>query len=214
MFVPSEPKIYHIVHVDRLSSIISDGYLWCDTVMDTRQGTTGTTIGISDIKRRRRRLTLSSHPELHIGDCVPFYFCPRSVMLYVISMANHRELSYRGGQGSIIHLEADLRQTVARADSNGCRWAFTTSNAASSYFDDFSDLDNLDKLDWDAIQANQWSGDRKERKQAEFLVEFSFPWNLISRIGVHSREVGNRVSEAMRASDHRPPVEIRRGWYY
>ena len=39
-------------------------------------------------------------------------------MLYVISMANHPELPYRGGQGPIIHLEADLRQTVARADSN------------------------------------------------------------------------------------------------
>ena len=213
MFVPAEPKIYHIVHVD-LSSIISDGYLWCDTVMDTRQGTTGTTIGISDIKRRRRRLTLSSHSSLHVGDCVPFYFCPRSVMLYVISMANHPELSYRDGQGPIVHLEADLRQSVDWADANECRWAFTSSNAASSYFEDFSDLDDLDKLDWDAIQANQWSG-HQETKQAEFLVEHSFPWNLISRIGVHSREVGNRVLEVMRgSSDHRPPVEIRRGWYY
>ena len=214
MLVPTNPKIYHIVHVDRLSSIISDGHLWCDTVMDSRRVDTGTTIGISDIKRRRRESMLPSRRGLHVGDCVPFYFCPRSVMLYVIWRANHPELSYRGGQGPIIHLEADLRETVAWADSNERRWAFTSSNAASYYFDDFSDLDNLDKLDWDAIQANQWSGDRKERKQAEFLVEFSFPWNLISRIGVHSREVGNRVSEAMRASDHRPPVEIRRGWYY
>ncbi len=213
MLVPTEPKIYHIVHVDRLPSIISDGYLWCDTVMDSNETDTGTTVGINNIKRRRRQLTLSSHPGLHVGDCVPFYFCPRSVMLYVIYMANHPELSYRGGQGPIVHLEADLRQTVARADSNGRRWAFTTSNAASSYFDDFSDLDNLDKLDWDAIQANQWSG-RQETKQAEFLVEFSFPWNMVSRVGVRSREIGNRVVEAMRASAHRPPVEIRRSWYY
>ena len=158
-------------------------------------------------------MALSSHPGLHVGECVPFYFCPRSVMLYVIARANSPEMSYRGGQEPIIHLEADLSQTVARAVSNERRWAFTTSNAASSYFDDFSDLDNLDKLDWDAIQANQWSG-RQERKQAEFLVEFSFPWSLISRIGVYSHEVGNTVLEVMRASDHRPPVEINRGWYY
>ena len=58
------------------------------------------------------------------------------------------------------------------------------------------------------------SGRCMEPKQAEFLVEFSFPWNMVSRIGVHSREVGDRVLEAMRASDHRPPVGIRRGWYY
>ena len=30
VLVPTEPKIYHIVHVDRLASIISDGYLWSD----------------------------------------------------------------------------------------------------------------------------------------------------------------------------------------
>lgn len=117
MLVPTQPKIYHIVHVDRLPSIIEDGYLWCDTMMDDRNAA-GTTIGIRDIKQRRRTRTLSSHPDLRVGDCVPFYFCPRSVMLYVISMANHPELPYRGGQGPIIHLEADLRQTVARADSN------------------------------------------------------------------------------------------------
>ena len=143
MLVPTEPKIYHIVHVDRLPSIIADGYLWCDTVMDSNEADTGTTVGINNIKQRRRQLTLSSHSSLHVGDCVPFYFCPRSVMLYVISMANP-ELSYRDGQGPIVHLEADLRQSVDWADANERRWAFTSSNAASSYFEDFSDLDDLD----------------------------------------------------------------------
>lgn len=55
---------------------------------------------------------LNSHPGLYVGQCVPFYFCPRSVMLYVIYCANHDELSYRGGQGPILHLEADLYETV------------------------------------------------------------------------------------------------------
>ena len=27
---PRHPKIYHIVHVDRLPSIVADGCLWCD----------------------------------------------------------------------------------------------------------------------------------------------------------------------------------------
>ena len=29
---PRAPKIYHIAHVDRLASIIADGFLWCDAV--------------------------------------------------------------------------------------------------------------------------------------------------------------------------------------
>ena len=108
-----EPKIYHIVHIDRLSSIIADNCLWCDAETDQRPSS-GTTIGMNDIKQRRlHKLRLSSYPELYVGSCVPFYFCPRSVMLYVIYQGNHQELSYRGGQGPIVHLEADLRQTVA-----------------------------------------------------------------------------------------------------
>ena len=77
---------------------------------------TGTTIGMSSIKKRRLKLKLTSHPDLHVGDCVPFYFCPRSVMLYVIHMANHAELTYRGGQESIVHLEAGLHEAVAWAN--------------------------------------------------------------------------------------------------
>ena len=65
------------------------------------------------IKQRRRSLTLNSYPRLRVGECVPFYFCPRSIMLYAIFRANLPELSYRGGQVPIVHLEADLRQTVA-----------------------------------------------------------------------------------------------------
>ena len=61
-------------------------------------------------------MTINSHPSLCVGDCVPFYFCPRSVMLYVISMRNHAELSYQGGQEPIVHLEADLYDVVAWAN--------------------------------------------------------------------------------------------------
>ena len=50
---PAEPKIYHIVHVDRLSSIIADGNLWCDAKIMRREAGkpgTGTAIGLSSIK--------------------------------------------------------------------------------------------------------------------------------------------------------------------
>lgn len=108
---PAAPKIYHIVHVDRLSSIIADGYLWCDARVAElmQQGSRmGTTIGMNSIKDRRlHELTLTSHPDLFVGQCVPFYFCPRSVMLYLLYRANHRELSYTGGQDLVVHLEAD-----------------------------------------------------------------------------------------------------------
>ena len=214
---PAAPKIYHIVHVDRLPSIIADGSLWCDAEIARRteaNADIGTTIGMNSIKQRRlTELTLNSHPSLYVGQCVPFYFCPRSIMLYVIHCANHPELSYRGGQGPILHLEADMQQTVGWADRNQRRWAFTLSNAGAYYVEDRADLALLDELDWAAIDARDWR-DCKEGKQAEFLVEQSFPWELVSRIGVSSRQIYGQVRAALQEAHHQPHLAIRPEWYY
>ena len=172
-----------------------------------------TTIGMHGIKQRRRSLTLNSYPHLRVGECVPFYFFPRSTMLYEIHLANHSELSYRGGQVPIVHLEADLRETTAWAEHHGQRWAFTDSNAGSSYFNDWSDLEELGNIDWSAVQARYWQ-DCKERKQAEFLIEQRFSWNLVQRVGVFSRQVQDHVARSLLASTHRPPVQVRTDWYY
>ncbi len=216
---PARPKIYHIVHVDRLASIIADGGLLCDALMVGREGT-GTMIGMNDIKRRRlEELFLQSRPGLPVGECVPFYFCPRSIMLFLLHCANHPELSYRGGQGPIVHLVADLNTALNWAAGNERQWAFTLSNAGAYYFEDRCDLGRLDEVNWDAVKATRWSGagipgSVKEGKQAEFLVEGSFPWHLVSRIGVKSQQVYLQVQKALKATDHRPRVQIKPNWYY
>ena len=211
--VPAEPKIYHIVHLDRLGSIVSDGGLWCDAAMAERDET-GTIIGMNSIKKRRlEELSLSSHPGLFVGQCVPFYFCPRSIMLYLIFRANHPELTYRGGQGPVLHLEADFLQTVAWADDNSLRWAFTLSNAGAYYFEDRRDVAQLNEIDWTAVFANDWQ-ELKEGKQAEFLIESTFPWELVTHVGVHSLRIRNQVRQIIEPLGHRPPVEIKPDWYY
>ena len=209
---PAELKIYHIVHVDRLASIVSDGALWSDAALQRRERP-GTTIGMSAIKQRRLTNPVKCRPGLNVGDCVPFYFCPRSIMLYVIHMANSPELDYRGGQGPIVHLEADLHEAVDWANRSERRWAFTLSNAGSRYFQDRCDLAQLGELDWAAIQARDWRA-CKEGKQAEFLMEQSIPWTLVRRVGVRSVDTYEQATAAMQAADHRPDVEIRREWYY
>ena len=211
--VPPQPKIYHIAHVDRLPSIVATGGLLSDAMVQA-QALGGTMIGMNHIKQRRlTELQLASHPGLFVGACVPFYFCPRSVMLYLIHRRN-AELAYQGGQASIIHLQADLGAVVAWANAQPARWAFTLSNAGSTYFEDRNDLARLGEVNWTAVHANNWSGGLKEGKQAEFLVEQRFPWHLVERIGVHSAAVYGQVVNALPAHGHRPPVEVRPDWYY
>ena len=212
MTVPANPKIYHIVHVDNLSSVVADGCIWSDAEMQQRNP--AVVIGMSDIKERRlNRLRLASHPDLFVGACTPFYFCSRSVMLYMIYKRNS-ELAYQGGQQPIVHLEADLNSVVQWAETNSRRWAFTLSNAGSNYFEDRCDLAQLNEINWQAVRATQWSGALKEGKQAEFLIERAFPWHLVERIGVYSQAQVQPVSAALANVAHRPALQIRRDWYY
>ncbi len=160
-------------------------------------------------------LPVSCHQGTNVGEYVPFYFCPRSIMLYVIYCANHPELAYRGGQEPIVHLEADVHQVVRWAETNGRRWAYSPSNAGARYAAFCTGIDRLDAINWDAVTATNFRPeDIKEAKQAEFLIEQQFPWHLVERIGVHSRTIVPSVTAANQGAEHRPRIEVRREWYY
>jgi uncharacterized membrane protein YidH (DUF202 family) len=212
---PAQPKIYHIVHVDRLPSIIGDGRLLCDSqIIKTRAGH-GTTIGMSSIKSRRLGLPVHCHSGLNVGDFVPFYFCPRSIMLYVINCANHPELAYKGGQGPIVHLVADLRTVVAWARTNKVKWAFSLSNAGAAYTQFRNELKQLGEVNWDAVAASDFRpAEVKEGKQAEFLVQGGFPWELVEEVGAINQAMATQAAQAIQRHTHRPVVQVRRGWYY
>lgn len=160
-------------------------------------------------------LPVPCHPGTRVGEYVPFYFCSRSIMLYVIHCANHPELTYRGGQGPIVHLEADLHRVIAWANGESRRWAFSLSNAGATYAQFRSEVGQLDEVDWPAVAALDFrAAEVKEGKQAEFLVHESFPWELVERIGVISQGIAQQVAHAIHGAAHRPRIEIRRDWYY
>lgn len=212
MPAPANPKIYHIVNVDKLASIFGDGHLFSDAQL-VQNPRPGTVIGMNHIKQRRlTQLTLASHPGLFVGECVPFYFCPRSVMLNIISRGSS-DLEYKGGQAPIVHLVSDMRAAVAWAEENDLRWAFTLTSAASRHFEDRADLRQLDEINWDAINAHYWSS-VKDQKQAEFLIERQFPWHLVEEIGVLNQQMANRAAQAIAEAAHRPTVQTRPAWYY
>ncbi len=209
---PARPKLYHITSVANLASIAADGLL-SDAIM-VRRGGPAMSIGMSTLKRRRLGLPVRCHDGCMVGDFVPFYFCPRSVMLYLLHRANHPELSYRGGQEPIVHLELDMHGVIEWATIDGVRWAFTPRNAAAFYnVEYFASIEHLDKIDWAAVLATEWAG-VKEAKQAEFLVHERLPWELVSAIGVCTQATLDQASRALASATYRPSVTIRRDWYY
>ena len=152
---PARPKLYHITHVDNIASIVADGLLLSDAAMVARGGP-ASRIGMSNTKTRRLTLPVDCHPGDRVGDYIPFYFCPRSIMLYVIYCANHQDLTYRGGQAPIVHLESDLHDVVSWANIQNRRWAFSLSNAGARYAEFRSTITDLDQIDWAAVASTDF----------------------------------------------------------
>lgn len=221
MRVPDEPRLYHITHVGNLASIVRDRHLWSHSEIRSR-GTEFLNIGMDKIKARRlSERQLSSHPGLSVGECVPFNFCSRSVMLNAIHK-RERELAYRGGQEAVVHLVMHLRDVLDWAESRDLCWAFTPSNAGAEGFADYSDLARLHEVDWDVVLNPDWQyrlhdrtfAEAKAAKQAEFLIEMAVPWQLVRRIGVYSGAVREAVLQVLDTAEHRPDVEVHRAWYH
>lgn len=212
---PANPKIYHITHLDNLAPIIQCGCVWSDA-QRIAQSIGNTNVGMTEIKSRRlTSIQVSCQPGTYVGEYVPFYFCPRSVMLYLLYMRNHPDLSYRGGQRPLLHLQADLHEVARWADDSGTAWAFTTGNAGAYYADFYNTLADLKEVNWRAVQATDFTPPGvKEAKQAEFLVYQSFPWQLVERIGVIDTDYQKQVSNVLMCTSDPPAVVVERGWYY
>lgn len=144
-----------------------------------------------------------------LGNYVPFNFCPRSVMLYVVSQGHE---NYQQGQQPIVHLVSSIKTIRA----TGRPWFFTDRHADLGYANQFDTLDKLAEVDWTVMPLRQWGGDQevKEKRQAEFLVHDWCPWEAIEAIGVLDQEIAARVEAAIAGADHKPRVEVHRDWYY
>ena len=141
-----------------------------------------------------------------LGDYVPFHFCYRSVMLYVVSRGHD---DYHGGQENVVHLVS----SVSRATQEDRAWAFTDRHAELAHALYFDDLTQLGEVPWDVMRLTYWQDVREER-QAEFLVHRFLPWTAIAGIGVMSPMAAARVEEALSDAAHRPGVVVRPTWYY
>lgn len=211
---PKHPKIYHITHVDNLPAIVAANMLKSDARM-IAEGGPAAPIGMSRIKQRRLTLPVTCHPGDYVGEYVPFYFCSRSVMLFMLHKANDPDIPRKDGQGPIVHLEADLHTVVKWAQGKNRKWAFSLSNAGAGYAEFRNDAADLDEIDWPAVANNSWSPPSiKEGKQAEFLVHNTFPWELVERIGFYSMVTGRKATSAVAPAAHHPAIEMKTTWYY
>lgn len=202
----TDPDIFHITHVRNLAGIIAAGGLHSDAALAS-QKITATNIGYTQIKAGRLTKAVPSYPGTTVGQFVPFYFCPRSVMLYVVNRGNTGLPP--GCQVEIVHLVS----RVSVASRHG-QWAFTTMNAAAAFTTQFyTSLNDLGRVQWNAMPQDNWQQCKDER-QAEFLVRDFFPWTAVHEIWVHGPLAVQSVKSTLHGAAHQPTVHVRPDCYY
>ena len=76
--------IYHHTHIDNLSGILRSGGVCCDRICQASTLTLRD-IAYQNLKLRRMTTPVEVPPGGVLADYVPFYFGPRSPMLYAYS---------------------------------------------------------------------------------------------------------------------------------
>lgn len=170
-------------------------------------------IGNTELIDKRRRHPVPQPPGGVLGDYVPFYFTPFSPMLRNIQTG-------RGGvqrlpSEDIVILVSDLHHLA------GLRvpFVFTDSHAYYRWANFYSDLTDLDKIDWPLLQARDFSRDANdpakfERYQAEALIHRQLPICGLRGIVCYTDNVKRHIEHELRVRGLALPVHARQGWYF
>ena len=143
---PTPTPVLHFTHITHLPDIAAHGLL-SDTVAQAR-GLLTSEVGNREIKERRRARPVPIAPGGVVADYVPFYFAPRSPMMFVVDRGGVPE--YSGGIDPLAYLVT----TVERLVETECRVLTTDRNAVLGLARFRVGADELDDLvDWDLMRA-------------------------------------------------------------
>lgn len=208
---PKDRLILHFTHARHLSRILVDGAILPDAAVGDRLQHD---VGDREIKANRRKLPVTCGPGGHPCDYVPFYFAPRSPMLYKIAVGGVSH--YQDGQDPLVYLVSMIGDVV----DAGLRWVFSDGNCGAmltGYYDDLADLNK--KIDWSLQYATIWKSTaedptRATRRAAEFLVHQAMPWSLVRWLVVRNDAVATTVRDLLATAGAHRDVVVRPGWYY
>lgn len=208
------PEIFHFTHIDNIDSIIKNNGLF-----STNNGKINK-IEFKDasylnIQDRRSRALVNTKINGVLHDYIPFYFAPRSPMLY----AHYKnKVSSTIKQSDLVYLVSSVYSVV----NDKLNYAFTDGHAAQNISSFFDNLKDLNQIDWKLMKEKMWNNtledtDRTRRRQAEFLVKDFFPFQLVHKIGVFNDCNKNFIISILKNNEYEnliKNVSIEHNWYF
>ena len=173
-------NLYRIVHRENIAYILERG-MFC--IGHPFFDPNNIFIGNSTLTGQRHEYPILIEGYGSLGDYVPFYFGYRSPML--LNIATGYGQVVQRPQSDIIYIVCKLKYLIDK----GCTYVFTDGHAKNNITRYFTDIEDLNQLDWTSINALAWrdtadNTDRRRRKQAECLIKSHVPPQCITALVV------------------------------
>lgn len=226
--ISSPVFLFHFTAFKNLEKIFSLGAIKSKNLLRS-ENVIPVNIACNNIQDKRARTIVDAQGRT-LHDYVPFYFAPRSPMLYSIIHNNVPEAE-ETNQDNFVYLVSSVDDLCNQ------QFVFTDYQAIVTYASFYNDLSDLDKICWDLIfeyphlpkqnppfrgyckffQNNDMDPryvKRKEARLAEFLVLSQVSIEKISLIVVKNQNMKDYVEKLLLKYNINIKVEIRADWYF
>jgi hypothetical protein len=197
MPIPNPVRLFHITAIANLPDVFANGALL------SKNSVAANGIGYENIAHQgaqgaRSVKAVPNPPSGNIHDFVPFYFAPRSPMLYALAHGQPFVFYDRNATLAYSQPYTDL----ARLDQ--VAWDLITEQPQMDGYCQF----------WQSNASNPRFVDRMEKRMAEFLVKSRVPLAAVTRIGVINSTKQQEVSQIVAEYNLTIPTVLMPSWYF
>ncbi len=207
---PEKALIWRIVHRANVPWILDNG-LYCGN--SNIQSPNWVHIGDPELIDKRAKHPVPAIPNGVLNDYVPFYFTPFSVMMKNIH-SGWGGIQKRHNEDIVI-----LVSSMHNIIKSGLPFVFTDSHANYIWANFYTDIVNLNKIDWPILQSRDFKRDvddpaKFERYQAEALIHKHCPITVLKGMICYNDQVSLELNNLLLQRGLQIDVHARRGWYF
>lgn len=206
---PQKALIWRIVHRNNIPWILDNG-LYCGN--SQVESPNWETIGNAELIQKRAVHPVPLAPFGCLNDYVPFYFTPFSPML--LNIKSGRGVIQRANQDIVI-----LVSSLHNIKQLNMDFVYTDMHAYYQWATFYSDLADLNKIDWSILQARDFARDvndpaKFERYQAEALIKQHCPINALLGFVCFNDQIKQQLTQQISQRNLNLDVIVRPGWYF
>lgn len=102
---------------------------------------------------------------------------------------------------------------------NQVKFVFTDGHATMQLTGFYNELRHMDQIDWDIVKEIYWNdnkddGDRKRRRQAEFLVYKFLPLESFTCFCVYNEDMKIKLENLLLKYQIEIKVSVKKEWYF